>query len=109
MTLMKGLQGEAADDDGEDEAGPAKKESKLASFTWASKLSDATSSGASALQPGLLQSLTGTIAGTLSGMFGDAGMHARLKLSVTPSTVCSRSLQRLGCEAPSHYIAESTG
>ena len=58
------MQGDVAGNDGEDEPGPAKKESKLASFTWASKLSDATSSGASALQPGLLQSLTGTIAGT---------------------------------------------
>ncbi len=62
------MQGEAADDDGEEEAGPEKKVSKLASFTWASKMSDASSSsGASTLQPGLLQSLTGTFAGTLAG------------------------------------------
>ena len=60
------MQGEAADDDGEEEAGPAKKASKLASFNWASKLSDASSTGASVLQPGLLQSLTGTFAGTLT-------------------------------------------
>ena len=47
----------------EDPAGLQKKESKLASFSWASRLSGASSSGASLVQPGLLQSLTGTIAG----------------------------------------------
>ena len=55
---------DAADDEGEEQPSHARKESKLANFTWASKLSNASSSGASAVQPGLLQSLTGTIAGT---------------------------------------------
>ncbi len=66
--LVLDMQGETADDDGEEEeADPEKKVSKLSSFTWASKLSDAPSpSGASTLQPGLLQSLTGTFAGMLA-------------------------------------------
>ena len=61
------MQGDEADDEEEDEershAGLHKKESKLASFSWASKLSKASYSDASSLQPGLLQSLTGTVAG----------------------------------------------
>ena len=68
-----GMQGEAADDDGEEEAGPEKKVSKLVSFTWALKLSGASSPGASALQPGLLESLTGTFAGMLAGKPAAAG------------------------------------
>ena len=47
----------------QDPVGLQKKESKLASFSWASRLSGASSSGASLAHPGLLQSLTGTIAG----------------------------------------------
>ena len=61
------LQNDEADSEAEhaqDPAGLQKKESKLASFSWASRLSGASSSGASLVQPGLLQSLTGTIAGS---------------------------------------------
>jgi len=54
---------DAVEDEGEDQPSHARKDSKLANFTWASKLSNASSTGASAVHPGLLQSLTGTIAG----------------------------------------------
>ena len=67
LILVLILQDEAIDDEAEhaqDPAGLQKKESKLASFSWASRLSGASSSGASLAQPGLLQSLTGTIAGS---------------------------------------------
>lgn len=82
-SLVLAVQGDAADDVGEEEAGPAKKESKLASFTWASKLSDTSSSGASALQPGLLQSLTGTIAGPVACTDGVVGLLETSSLPVT--------------------------
>lgn len=42
---------------------PSKKEPKLASFSWASKLAAASSSAGSSAQPNLLQSLTGSISG----------------------------------------------
>ena len=57
------MQDEAADEDDSvvlSHPSLLKNESKLANFTWASKLSNASSTS---LQPGLLQSLTGTIAG----------------------------------------------
>ena len=54
------MQDEAADDDDSVVSTHPSQESKLANFTWASKLSNASSTS---VQPGLLQSLTGTIAG----------------------------------------------
>ena len=58
-----------ADDAAEDEqaakapTSPAKSEPKVASFSWASKLSAASSTGSSGAQPNLLQSLTGSLSG----------------------------------------------
>ncbi|BDA47761.1 probable TBC1 domain family member 1 at N-terminal half [Coccomyxa sp. Obi] len=42
---------------------PAKSEPKVASFSWASKLSATSSTGSSGAQPNLLQSLTGSLSG----------------------------------------------
>ena len=69
LNLVLILQDDEADSEAEhaeDPPGLQKKESKLASFSWASRLSGTSSSGASLANPGLLQSLTGTIAGSHS-------------------------------------------
>lgn len=62
---------QADEDVTEDEAtkppvSPAKSEPKVASFSWATKLSAASSTGSSGAQPNLLQSLTGSLSGTKS-------------------------------------------
>ena len=90
---MLAAQDDAADDVGKEEAGPAKEESKLASFTWALKLSNASSSGASALQPGLLQSLTGTIAGPLACTSKASSLFATRWLPIKTL----RMLQAMSC------------
>ena len=85
-SLLSILQDEATDGEAEhaeDPAGLQKKESRLASFSWASRLSGASSSGASLAHPGLLQSLTGTIAGTHP-------FHTSLQCHVLHRLICAQ-------------------